>query len=207
MQAEHDRRETLTRWFPEQNEVDLPEITLPVLLEETWNSIKNELETNQSSQALIDLRKEYGDKLKAWWASKRAIFLEKVKDTGGEMNGKTVKLGDEEITLVQAGDYYREDEVVLNIYHKTPVSESEMSVRISEDTGVDTFLNPPKITSKVKDKPGGDWLTYWEVVFRGSAVSTITRTRVHDHPDYQLPYVKHTEIIDASIFGVDTQAR
>lgn len=203
MQAEHE----VTRWFPEQNEVDDPRQSLPELLEEAWNTIKTELETNHSTQTLINLRKAYGDKLRAWWASKRTIFLEKVNDSGGERDGKTVKLGDEEITLVQAGDYYREDEMVLNIYHKTPMSDSEMSVRISEDTGVDTFLNPPKITSKVKDEPGGDWLTYWEVVFRGNAVSTITRTRVHDHPDNQLPYVKHTEIIDASIFGVDTHAR
>jgi|SRR3989344_829562 len=193
-------------WFPDLREVDFPEVDLPTLLDETWKILKQEMETNHSTQAFVDLRKEYGDKLRAWWARIRAKFLETARvqvDLGYE---RTIEFDDEKITLSQFGEDAPDDDKFLDITQSTPMSENTIRVTMRKTTGVDTFMYPPTIKSRVRGELGGDWLTYWEVVFRGSAISTITRTRIHENPEHQLPYIKQTEIIDASLFGVDIPA-
>lgn len=175
----------------ENTETEVSDIALPQLLEEAFSALKTELEQNGSSREFIRIRKEYGDKLKAWWQNKRLAY---------ERGQKTP---DEQITVDLGEDYDRDDEKILTITHTTPLAESEINVTASDDFGLDTFLNPPKITCQARAEVDGDEKYYWEVIFRGPAISTITKTTVHDHPNHELPYVKQTEILDASSFGID----
>jgi hypothetical protein len=186
-------------------EIETLEASLPQLLEEALTAMKAELEQNGSSQEFINLRRLYGDKLKAWWRGKREEYFYLLQ-AFGPSEGGGVKVGEERILVIEGEDYYRDDEKILKISHRTPISESEITVTVSAELGLDIFLYPPKIISKLRETPDGDWKIYWEVIFRGPAISTITKTTLRDHPNYQLPYVKQIETIDASIFGIDNIA-
>lgn len=204
-----ERFPTTRDWLsgPENREVG--KRSLNALLEEAFSALKAELEADSSTQEFINLRVRYGEQLRAWWQSRREIFLQSQKEGKlfYDIFKNWTKIGEEEISVQQTGVYEREDEQVLVITQRTPLEENEITVTVSEKTGLDIFLYPPKISGKARNEPDGDWNTYWELVFRGPAISTITKVTLHDNPDYELPYVKKIETIDASHFGVDNVAK
>lgn len=187
----------LPRWFRGIEHVEISEQPNHLLLEQTWSVLKTELESRGNSPEFINLRRLWADKLKAWWLGKRHLFYSTVQG-----DNSRVRIGDEEILLPQGESYLRDEEISLNMVYRNPLEEAALSLTVDRKTGLDTFLNRPTITCRVREKQGGDYKTYWEVVFKDSAISTITKASIH-HPSHGLPSVKQIETLDASLFGVD----
>jgi hypothetical protein len=196
-------------WFnPENKETEtnlvVPTPSLHKLLVEAFDALKEELSTKGNTPEFLRLRQSHGDKLRDWWGSKRLAFLQG-HETGEKIDigfEPWLKIGEGEAVHVSVAEDYATDDPILTIGHRTKQEENEITIT-ANDERLDMFMYPPKITCKYREDPDESPNYEWEVVFRGPAITTFTRIRIHDDPNHVIPYIKQTETLDTSIFGID----
>lgn len=173
-------------------------------LQQTFAELKTGLETNGNTQKFREIQKERGQQILNYWRNFATLYQQAVAD-GKIENGNLLHLADgSEITIGIAQDYYRDDEFILDIVKRGDKERHEVSITISEDTGLDEFLHPPRIKSKF-DREDDERKEYvFEIIFRQNKISTITKAILYIHYDFQLPWIKQVETLDTSSFGVES---
>ena len=177
-------------------------ISHSALLEQAFHDLTGELDENGNTEVFGELREKYGRKLITFWQQKRILFEKAVKESRTKAGEEFVN-GSERLLVIELGVYERDDEIVLQINRKTDTEEDEVSITVSTERGLDEFLRPPTIKSKIRTEPTEAPDIYYEVVFRNGKISTFERLIYREDQDHIRPYIKDVRIIDCSIFGVE----
>ena len=181
------------------------------LLHKAFTALADELDRNGNTEKFDSLRMDHAAKLMDYWRTKVAVYKQAIADGRIKDGGEFVR-GNERLAVSQLGVYENDEEAVLYITRRTKTEDDEVSITATLDLGVDEFLHPPTIKSKVSidpDEPSFD--IYYEIILRSNAfypdspfrISTFQRTLVREDPNYIRHYLKDTRTIDCSSFGVE----
>lgn len=190
-------------WFEVKpgTELSVPTPSLHVLLSEAFDLLRGELNANGNTQEYLRLRQSYGDKIRGWWGSKRSAYLESLTNSGQKL-GVEMEIANGDRVCITRFEEYLTDDPTYYISHRASQETNELMLRGGE-RGIDPFMYPPRVVCRYMEDPNEPPNYEWEVVFRGPGITTFSRLRVHPDPNFELPYIKQTEILDCAIFGVD----
>lgn len=189
----------------------LDETSHSALLHGAFTALADELDQNGNTEKFDSLRIGHAVKLMDYWRTKVTVYKQAVAE-GRILDGQELIRGNERLTVSQLGVYENDEEMVLNITRRTKTEDDEVSITASLDSGIDEFMHPPMIKSKVSTDPDEPSINlYYELILRSNAfypdspfkISTFQRTLVREDPNHVRHYIKDTRIIDSSSFGVE----
>lgn len=174
------------------------------LLQLTFRELKIDLERQGNTPRFRALQKEWAEQILGYWREQISLYKSATSE-GRIQEGDSLLLPDGSSLAIRVlQDFDRDDEHVLLIDKRRGRAEAHnVSVTVSEETGLDQFLRPPRIESKFDMEDETRKSYTFEIIFREGKISTMSRTVVHTHRDFQLPFIKQTEVLDTSSFGVE----
>lgn len=178
------------------------------LLKEAWEELNGELQENGNTPKFLELRAKHSKRLVNYWLNKAKRYVQNWPD--GKLD-LWREVDGEDLRIIPAEDYDDEDLKIITIERRTPLEHDEVTLSVAveyEGDGdysltLDEFLRPPQIKSEIKGDPEELENLHYDIIFRKNGISTFKRLEVIEDPSNERGYIKKTETIDCSIFGVE----